>query len=439
LFLTAAAVWFFRLLSEAIPGNGHWYETLWLVFARPLILAGIGIYWASLFIKSYKLNSRRRFWLWAFFAAAVFCIPYAPDMHASFVKAGEKRAWLLSFAFYSLGILTYGLIRGGACAFWMERRLKSVQNRFVQSAVLYVFFLVIEFFFFHTWHPITYFPALPLPVPSSGFTSVGVQKNVRYVLLETHMEGETRRKIEQGGSLALSILGSKLAEEVKSQLKNVSLAKDVVVILPETFIAVSEVNDVRAAMIPTIQTLFNSQSIESVVWIQGAFVANNNVVLGSEFHRSNLSANSLSNNYKPIWILRKKNEEMPMFEAPSKGVSYSTKTNDGSLTEQVVPESAARLREFVDSHRILICYESLFPSNWRLGRASVVLTNHHLFNEFKLMNWVYFGFLRQLSFVFNSSTKVVSNYNPSGLLQPAYASSPSEKGGDEGWTVVKIK
>jgi hypothetical protein len=34
------------------------------------------------------------------------------------------------------------------------------------------------------------------------------------------------------------------------------------------------------------------------------------------------------------------------------------------------------------------------------------------------MNWVYLGFIRQLSFIFQAPAFLVSNYNPSGALKP---------------------
>jgi len=84
---------------------------------------------------------------------------------------------------------------------------------------------------------------------------------------------------------------------------------------------------------------------------------------------------------------------------------------------------------------LLICYESLFPLRWEFGKPTIVFTNHHLFTEYKLMNWVYFGFLRQLSFFFASETKVVSNYNPSGVLKRALFS--NQKASDS-WSVVNL-
>lgn len=438
--LTAAAIWFLRLFNEGAAGYNVLLEEFWLPVFRPLMLIAVGVFWASLFLKAFEANTRRKFWLWAYLAAAVFCLPYAPDMYASFVKAGEKRAVLLSVAFYALGILTYGLIRGGSCIFWSRRILCRISNPHLRSGGLYFIFLVTEFLFFHTWHPITYFPALPLPLPSSSFSTEGRgAAQVGSVFFETHVDGETRARIAQGGGLALSLLGSKLAEQTEAQLKSVLLGKDLTVILPETFVTLENVSDAGALGLPVAAALFKNTFVESVVWVQGAFVANNNVILGMEIRRNELQEKAAGKSGIPVFVLRKKNEQMPMFEAPSKGVSYSSIINDGSLVEQKVPADFPGLKAFVDSHRLMICYESLFPSNWKFGYPSVILTNHHLFNEFRLMNWVYFGFLRQMSFIFRSPAKIVSNFNPSGLLSPFNSGVSGSSGKPEGWAVVRFE
>ena len=432
-------MWFVRLFFEGVPEDFAYLESLWLSFLRPLALAGLGIFWASLFVSAAEKNSRKKFWIWAFYAAAVFCAPYVPDMYASFVKAGEKKAIALSTAFYALGILTYGLIRGGSCLFVTGWLLSRTQSRLARSVVLYPFFLLSEFMFFHTWHPITYFPALPLPLPASSFSTSGKSPSVGTVLLETNLDGDLRSRIAGGGSLALSLLGTKLAEQAVPQLKSRALKKSVVVILPETFVTLNEISEVHSLATPVATALFEEWGVDSVVWIQGAFVANNNVVLGSELRRQDILNTQKENTPVPVFVLRKKLEQMPMFEAPSKGVSYSMINNDGSLVEQRIPEEFPMLRSFVESNRIMICYESLFPSNWEFGRNTVVLTNHHLFNEYRLMNWVYFGFLRQLSFIFNSPTKVVSNFNPSGVLFGPQKKESHLSSQSEGWFVVRFR
>lgn len=51
------------------------------------------------------------------------------------------------------------------------------------------------------------------------------------------------------------------------------------------------------------------------------------------------------------------------------------------------------------------------------------------------MNWVYFGYLRTLAFLLSAETKVVSNYNPSGLLlKPGLFEQPAP----EPWAVVRV-
>jgi hypothetical protein len=140
-----------------------------------------------------------------------------------------------------------------------------------------------------------------------------------------------------------------------------------------------------------------------------------------------------------LTVLRRKREQMPMFEAPSKGVSYSEILNDGHVKEESVPTGQRTLAEFVATHQILICYESLFPVNWIFNKPTLVLTNHHLFNEFHLMNWVYVGFLRQLSFLFRSPTKVVSNYNPSGVLNRSQTVGDTAARTVEGFAVVRLR
>lgn len=435
----AGLIWLLRLCNEAVATSSNFVDSIWLPFLRPLTLACLGIWWSSLFVRSFELNTRRKFWLWAFCAAAVFCIPYGPDMYASFVKAGEKSAIALSVAFYTLGILTYGIIRGGSCVLCSVRFFRRIPSLPIRSTLLYVTFLFSEFMFFHTWHPITYFPALPLPLPATAFFTGSTNAPVSTVLFETNIDGETRARIAQGSNMALSMLGSKLAQNAVDGLRPLKIGKSLTLILPETLVNLSDVSDAQSLFMPVASSLFAEFGLEKLVWIQGAFVSNNNVVLGSEIQRHNVTGEQTAANSPPVFVLRKKAEQMPMFEAPSKGVSYSAINNDGTLREQAVDPRFSVLRSFVDSNVIMICYESLFPSNWRFGKPAVVLTNHHMFNEFKLMNWVYFGFLRQLSFLFRAPAKVVSNYNPSGMLSVNGPELPAASGVSEGWTVVRYR
>lgn len=435
----AVLVWANRLFHEGFDFPIAAIEALWLTYLRPVAILIFGLAVAAMFIRMRRLYSPREFWLWSFVAAAFFCIPYIPDMHASFVKAGEKRAHFLSLGFYALGILTYGIVRGLSCVLAERFLFARIQFSAFRILAVYLLMLFSEFLFFHTWHPITYFPALPLPLPAAQFHSPSQQEVVRYVLFETQVDARTREQISRGNTLALAILGNRLADEFAVQQSRTRFADSIVLILPETFVSLEMATDVYPLMQPVLSVIFKQSSVSTVAWVQGAFLQNNNVVLGTEVTREQFTNRDFNAISPPITILRRKREQMPMFEAPSKGVSYSEILNDGQLKEEPVPTDQRALAEFVASHQILICYESLFPANWRFLKPTVVLTNHHLFNEFHLMNWVYVGFLRQLSFVFRSPTKVVSNFNPSGVLN--YSQSPQGAGEPtaEGFSVVRIR
>lgn len=435
----ALLVWTNRLFHEGIDFPNAAVEALWLTYLRPVAIFILGMSVAAMFLRFRRLCGAREFWLWSFVAAAFFCIPYIPDMHASFVKAGEKRALLLSAGFYALGILTYGVVRGLSCVLAERVIFASTNSRAFNISAVYCLMIFSEFFFFHTWHPITYFPALPLPLPAAQFHSASGQEVTRYVLFETQVDAQMREQISKGNELALGILGTRFAEEFASQQSRTKFADSIVLILPETFVSLEKAADVYPLMQPVLGVIFSQTSAKSVAWLQGAFLQNNNVVLGTEVTREQFLSVDAAPRFPAITIIRRKREQMPMFEAPSKGVSYSEILNDGGLKEEPVPTGQQTLADFVATHRILICYESLFPANWSFDRPTLVLTNHHLFNEFHLMNWVYVGFLRQLAFLFRSPTKVVSNYNPSGVLGYPQMTRSERTGSAEGFAVVRLR
>jgi hypothetical protein len=437
-FVLSFAIWFVRLVNEGVNFPATWQEQMWLLILRPLIIVVLGYWFAALYVRLYESLTPKKFMNGAFGFAAIFCLPYVPDMYASFVKAGEKKAVLLSIGFYCLGILTYGLIRGGGCLFisklvFPDRKISRKRN-----VVTYASFLIFEYFFFHTWHPITYFPALPLPLPAARFETASDASPTKYILLQTMIDGDSRQKIHQGSFAALSILGQKMADELREKLRGRAVAESVVVILPETFVALDDVEDAGILLDPVASVLFSDFKVENVVWIQGAFVRNNNLVIGTELNRPVPGADPGLVRRNSMTILRQKREHMPMFEAPSKGISYSTSPEEKNFIEDHPPAEHARLIEFLREHKILVCYESLFPANWTFGKSTLVLTNHHLFNEFRLMNWVYFGFLRQLSFAFGSRVKIVSNYNDSGVLNPISSVVSGSSSGQEGWFALRL-
>ncbi len=438
LVLLSLSIWFFRLVNEGLSFSNNNIEKIWLFLIHPLILAAFGIAFASLYLKKYETSERRIFWKWSFRAAAIFCLPYVPDMFASFKKAGESQSVLLSAGFYVLGIVTYGLIRGGSCSLLHKLVLHKVNSPSIKALFLYLVLLINEFLFFHSWHPITYFPALPAPIPLARFESNSKKQRISSLLFETALNADERQRIATGGFVELSTLGSKLADEISRQVKRNTLDKIVNVVLPETLVSLQEIDDAHLLIEPVARLLLEEYQVERVVWIQGAFVRNNNVVLGSEYDREALDNRRIAMLSPPAYIVRRKREQMPMFEAPSKGVSYSKIQNDGELAEQLVSERHKELQKLVANYNIMICYESLFPSNWRSGLPSIILTNHHMFNEFHLMNWVYVGLLRQLSVIFQSPTQVVSNFNPSGILNPFFFDQENLDNRITSFTVVRI-
>jgi hypothetical protein len=128
-----------------------------------------------------------------------------------------------------------------------------------------------------------------------------------------------------------------------------------------------------------------------------------------------------------------------MFEAASMGISFSAVNDSISFVEETPPPEQSELLSFVSQHQILICYESLYPRNWQFKKQTLVLTNHHLFNNFRLMDWVYIGMLRQFSFLFQSQTKLVANAGQSGLLSGNLNfSDTQEKSAENHWTVIEI-
>jgi hypothetical protein len=437
----AVATWGIRLMNEALFEHPSTFSTLWLVVVRPLMMALLGVALARVYLSAYTNQTHRTYWSWCFAAAGIFCIPYVPDMHASFVLAGSKYAIGLSAAFYLLGILTYGVIRGGTCffGFAITSKILRLSSNKLQSVIVYFLMLCAEYLFFHTWHPITYFPALPLPLPAATFHTANSASKVQYILLETSMDAEARSQIENGGQLALAILGEKIATQLNSKITGMNFSDSVTVILPETIVAVEEPSDVIPLIQPVSEILLKHSSVKHVVWIQGAFVSQTNVVLGSEISKEPSLGEAGQRTPPEVTVLQRKQEHMPMFEAPSKGISYSKQEPRKAVEVQNIPPGQTHLKRFYDSHKIMICYESLFPRNWRQGQASLVLTNHHLFNEYKLMNWVYVGLIRQLSFIFASHTKIVSNFNPSGVMNPILWNKPKEQLQDNDWIVISYK
>jgi len=432
------ALWTIRLVNELIVFPSQLIETLWLMWLRPVFLFALSLLFVSRYVVAHKEKRPTEFWKWSFAAAALFCLAYVPDMHASFTKAGEKRAVLFSAGFYALGILTYGFIRGGITFITLKLIRDKIRGVWSQSLLIYPLFLFAEFLFFHTWHPITYFPALPAPIPIARFDQVSMPEKSKYILFETMLNGEERRQIQQGGELALTILSESMIQALDVQLPKTQLAPAVVVILPETFVSVSHVSELETLVVPVAMHLFETTNIGHLVWIQGIFLSDNNVVVGGEIAREEFSEMKDFGLAGKLFVVRKKNEHMPMFEAISKGITYSSVASEiEKINEQSVPESKKHLKNFLQSYNLMICYESLFPHNWKFGRPSVVLTNHHLFNEYRLMNAVYFGFVRQLSFLFDSRVKVVSNYNPSGVLHPNWEVGSESKRNVEDWLVVR--
>lgn len=414
-------VWTLRLAHEAVVSLPSTLDFLWLVLTRPLALAATGFFIANHYISLCETYTGRKFWLWSFISGAILCLPYFPDMYASFLKAGENNALSLAIAFFVLGILTYGGIRGLMSQAIKSLFLKKRHSRFRRAATLYFLFLVSEFLFFHSWHPITYFPALPLPLPSSALhlktNENESQQPLETILLQTYIDQTMRLNIERGNFLALSIFGEDLAKTISEQTRTKKMNSELVIILPETLVSLESPSDASLLAKPVFQALNKMHGVKKIAWIQGAFLNNSNVVLGwqvSDEHQVNQKYD-LEN---PVRILRVKKEHMPMFEAPSKGITYSQSPSKVNFIEETPSEGQDLLKRFVQENRILICYESLFPSNWNFFKRNIVLTNHHLFTEFNLMNWVYLGFIRQLSFIFHAPAFLVSNYNPSGALKP---------------------
>ncbi|NBW81218.1 hypothetical protein EBR21_05640, partial [bacterium] len=214
----STSIWFFRLANEGVNFSVAWLEQAWLVVLRPLIIAVLGYFFAALYVRTFESLTTRKFCIAAFVFAAIFCLPYIPDMYASFAKAGEKNAILLSVGFYALGILTYGLIRGGGCLFVSRIFFRDRQVNRKRIIITYCSFLIFEYFFFHTWHPITYFPALPLPIPAARFEGKSDTSPTKYILFQTLIDGESRQKIHQGSFTALSILSQKMADVVRENL-----------------------------------------------------------------------------------------------------------------------------------------------------------------------------------------------------------------------------
>lgn len=430
------SIWFIRLFNEGVTFTSNSIENFWLWVLRPSLLIILGVGFIFTHINALNQMQRSRYILFAYSAAALFCLPYLPDMFASFVKAGESRSVVLSVAFYGLGILTYGTIRGGGVYLGHRLICLKLKSNTTQAMALYPIILAIEFFFFHTWHPITYFPALPLPIPAARFEQSHPKTNLKYLLVESYIDGKVRQEIKKGGQLSLSLLGKKISDAIKVKAQDSTFNSAVHIILPETFVSIDDPNDIHALVQPVAEELFLQKAVGKLIWIQGAFLNHSNVVLGTEVSRTEADQYSQTTALPKVTVLRKKIDQMPMFEAASKGISYSTlEEQQSDLTEDKIPETQTTLSEFVGKHQIMICYESLFPSRWTRGKPSVVLTNHHLFTEYKLMNWVYFGFLRYLSFLFGSETKVVSNFNPSGvLLKPMN----DDDSATEPWAVVQV-
>lgn len=413
-------LWTLRLANEAFVSLPEKLDVLWLVLARPITLAGTGFFIAQHYISLFESYRTRKFWLWSFISGAILCLPYFPDMYASFLKAGENKALPLAIAFFALGILTYGGIRGLMTLAMKPLLMKKIYSRVLTTSMLYLLFLMSEYLFFHSWHPITYFPALPVPLPASSLQVKSIdnrpQQAVDTILFQTYIDQSIRNKIASGNNVALSILGESLAKHLAEQTKSKTLSSDVVIILPETLVSLQNTSDISLIAKPVFQTLHKMSGVKKVAWIQGAFLNNSNVALGWQITEQQNDPQRESNN--PVRVLRVKKEHMPMFEAPSKGITYSQRNPKAELSEESPSDNQDLLKKFAQENRILICYESLFPANWNFFQRNVVLTNHHLFTEFHLMNWVYIGFIRQLSFLFQAPAYLVSNFNPSGVLQP---------------------
>jgi hypothetical protein len=429
------ALWFVRLFHESVTFDDATAEQLWLWILKPVALAFLSIIYILAHLRLLKNTPLRQYLLFSYIASALFCLSYLPDMFASFTKAGESNAVLLSMAFYFLGIITYGTIRGGTV--FISHRIinKRVKSQLFQAVAIYPAVLIVEFCFFHTWHPITYFPAMPLPLPAARFEKKPEKTDIKYLLVESYMSGEVRQEIKKGGTLSLNILGQKIASQLDQKLASASVQNSLHILLPETFISIEDPSDIHALAAPVAETLFRSGKVDNLIWIQGAFLGDSNVILGTELQRAQHSNSRASESFPVVTLLRKKEDQMPMFEVASKGISYSSNEQTVSKIDDVVPDDQAGLKDFAQKYQLLICYESLFPSRWKYEKPAIVFTNHHLFTEYNLMNWVYFGFLRQLSFFFNSETKVVSNFNPSGVLRSRIHKNSSTS---ENWSILNI-
>lgn len=438
IFLISTVLWTFRLGHEPLSALPEVIDTLWLTLARPVILAVLGICVANHYLKLRDSTENKTYWTLSFISGGILCLPYFPDMYASFLKAEEAKALPLALAFFGLGILTYGGLRGVVTLLADKYALRKIQSLPLKSVILYLHFLVAEFLFFHSWHPITYFPALPLPLPASRlqtkYPATGKNNKTEIILFESYMDQKSREEISRGSSMGLMLLGERLAESALKQISDHSLASEVVVILPETFVSLADKSEIRVLADSVFRSLREKHDTERMAWIQGAFINNANVILGTE-----MSATKTKNESAEVFVLRTKREHMPMFEAPSKGISYSAIPETIPFEEQIPTTEQPILKKFVQESRLLICYESLFPSNWRFGKQAVVLTNHHLFTEFHLMNWVYLGFIRQISFLFGSPALLVSNYNPSGVLRPNWPWSQATASAQKAWQVISIE
>ena len=429
------ALWFVRLFHENMTFENNTAEHVWLWILKPVVLAVLGVVYIFTHLRSFKDATRIQCIIFTYTASALFCIPYVPDMFASFNKAGEPNALLLSIAFYLLGIITYGTIRGGT--FFVSHKFlhTKVKSSLFQSIVIYPVLLTVEFCFFHSWHPITYFPSMPLPLPAARLETKSDEKNVKYLLIESYIDGKMRQDIKSGSALSLNILGKKIAAQIEQQSTATVFGQTLHVLLPETFVAIEDPTDILSLVAPVADTVFRFEGVDKLIWIQGAFLNNSNVILGTELQRPEQTNSPSTETLHAVTLLRKKADQMPMFEVASKGISYSNEEHAFPTMNSIVPDEQSALKDFAQTHQLLICYESLFPTRWRHGVPAIVFTNHHLFTEFKLMNWVYFGFLRHLAFLFNSETKVVSNFNPSGVLAGRSFNNDSAH---ESWSVLKL-
>lgn len=420
IFLISALLWTLRLGYEGIAPLPGWLDSIWLIVFRPVALVLCGFLVAQHYMRLMATTSGRLFWIHSFLGGAILCLPYGPDMFASFRKAGEQNPVLLSIAFFALGIVTYGGLRGLLSLATRKFFFHKISSNFARTILLYLFFLIGEFLFFHNWNPITYFPALPLPLPSAPFVTHRPQSSesseVTTLLLESYMDQAMRNEIFRGHGLALGLLGERLSHSVVKELRERKVSRNLTIILPETFVALEDKEDAYSLSSPVFSALKENYGIEKLAWIQGAFLADSNVVLGWQ-HSASVPVRG-SENKSDVRILRVKNSHIPLFEVASKGISYSNMKSKFNFTEQDPLVSQDLLLEFMKKNRILICYESLYPSQWKFNQTTIVMTNHHLFTEFKLMNWVYFGFVRQMSFLFGAPAFIVSNYNPSGKLIP---------------------